>query len=286
MQHTTYKYLMITLGTIVMAVAINAFYVQHHLLSGGISGIAVILYYLFAFPIGITSFIFNIPLLFVAYKFMDKKFFISTIFGSIVFSIALDLFSFMSQTAYVKDPLLACVAGGVLTGIGAAIVYRVGGGTGGTDTLGFIVNKYYSISISTTGFIFNIFLMIFAAALFGLEPALYSLVLFFITFKTANIFTDGFDYKKNFMIISENYEEISEAIIKVVGRGVTHIHGEGAYTHKERKIVFVVVKLRQVAHIKNIVKDIDPHAFVIIQDATDVFGRGFTEKNTLEEKKA
>ena len=217
---------------------------------------------------------------------MDKKFFVSTIYGSIVFSIALDLLSFLSQTTYVKDPLLSCVAGGVLTGIGAAIVYRVGGSTGGTDTLGFIVNKYYSVSISATGFVFNVFLMVFAAYLFGLEPALYSLVLFFITFKTANIFTDGFDYKKNFIIISENYEEISEAIIKVVGRGVTYLHGEGAYTHKERKIIFVVVKLRQVAHIKNIVKSLDPNAFVIIHDATDVFGRGFTQKNSLEEKKA
>ena len=286
MQNTTYKYFMITLGSFVMAVAINTFYVQHHLLSGGISGIAVILYYLFSFPIGITSFLLTLPLLFVAYHYMDKKFFISTIYGSIVFSIALDLLSFLSQTTYVKDPLLSCVAGGVLTGIGAAIVYRVGGSTGGTDTLGFIVNKYYSVSISATGFVFNVFLMVFAAYLFGLEPALYSLVLFFITFKTANIFTDGFDYKKNFIIISENYEEISEAIIKVVGRGVTYLHGEGAYTHKERKIIFVVVKLRQVAHIKNIVKSLDPNAFVIIHDATDVFGRGFTLKNSLEEKKS
>ena len=286
MQNTTYKYFMITLGSVIMGASINAFYVQHHLLSGGITGVAVILYYLSALPIGITSFVLNLPLLFVAYHYMDKKFFVSTIFGSIVFSIALDLFSFLSQTTYVKDPLLACVAGGVLTGIGAAIVYRVGGSTGGTDILGFIVNKYYSLSISTTGFIINVILMIFGAFLFGLEPALYSLVLFFITFKTANLFTDGFDYKKNFIIISEHYEEISDAIIKVVGRGVTYLHGEGAYTHKERKIIFVVVKLRQVAHIKNIVKSLDPNAFVIIHDATDVFGRGFTQKNSLEEKKA
>ncbi len=285
MQNTIYKYFMITLGSLIMGASINAFYVQHHLLSGGITGIAVILYYLFSLPIGLTSFLFNIPLFFIAYRYMSKEFLLNTLFGTSIFSLALDALAFMSQTTYVKDPLLSCVAGGVLTGIGAAIVYRVDGSTGGTDILGFIANKYYSLNISTTGFIINVILMIFGAFLFGLEPALYSLVLFFITFKTANLFTDGFDYKKNFMIISEHYEEISDAIIKVVGRGVTYLHAEGAYTHRERQVVFVVVKLRQVAQIKTIIKNIDPNAFVIIHDATDVLGRGFTQKNRVPSKK-
>ena len=282
MKNNIYRYCIVALGSIIMGISINTFFVQHNLLSGGITGIAVMLYYLFNLPIGITSFILNIPLFFVAYRYMNREFFIITLFGTVTFSLALDMLSFLSQITYVQNPLLSCVAGGVLSGIGAGIVYRVGGSTGGTDILGFIVNKYYSISISATGFIINVILMAFGAYLFGLEPALYSMVLFFISFKTANLFADGFDYKKNFIIISEHSKEIGAAIIQVVGRGVTYLHAEGAYTHQERMVVFVVVKLTQVAQIRNIIKEIDPYAFVIIQDATDVLGRGFTQASSKQ----
>lgn len=279
------RYFMVTIGCILMGIAINAFYMPNKLISGGIGGVSVILYYLIGLPMGITSLLLNIPLFIVAYKFMDRAYIVGALYGMIVFSVSLDAFHFIAAGApYVQNPLLACIAGGVLYGIGAAVMYRVGGSSGGTDIIGAIVNKYYSISIGTTGFLFNIFLMFIGVFYFGLEPVLYTLLTFFITFKTCNTFTDGFDYKKNIIIISEHYEEIGNGIIDVVGRGVTYLYAEGAYTHQQRKVLLVVAKLTQVAKIKDIVKTIDPGCFMIIQDANDVLGKGFTSKPTANKK--
>lgn len=150
--------------------------------------------------------------------------------------------------------MLSCITGGVLYGLGMGIVYRVGGGTGGMDIIGGIVNKYYSISQATTNFIFNIVIMIAGTIAFGIEAVLYTMLTFFIVFKVTNAITVGFDYKKNIIIISEHYEEIAEGIIKIVGRGVTYLYGEGAYTHQQRKVLFVVAKLTQVARIRQIVR--------------------------------
>lgn len=280
MKKIIWQYLMTALGCILLGIAINAFYVPNHLLSGGIGGVSVILYYLFGWSMGLTSLIINLPLFVLAYRYMDKTYFCNAAFGVAIFSFSLDFFKFLSTMGLVHDTLLCCIAGGVLSGIGGSCLYRVGGSSGGTDIIGAIVNKYYSISISTIGFLINIVLMVFAAFLFGLEPALYTLFAFFVTFKTANAFTDGFDYKKNFLIISDHYQEIADEIIQVVGRGVTYLDGEGAYTHANRHVIFVVAKLTQVAQIRAIIRRIDPAAFVIIHDVADVFGRGFTLKGS------
>ena len=273
-----YRYLMVAIGCVIMGIAFNTFYVPNKLLSGGISGVAGILYYTLGFPLGIVSILLNIPLFALGYKYMDKEYLIGALYGMFVFSFCLDFFSFMAAYHPVHDTMLSCIAGGVMYGIGAACMYRVGGSGGGTDIIGAIIQKHYSISISTTGFMFNIVLLFISSFLFGIEPALYTLLTMFIMTKTCNAFVIGFDFKKNIIIISDNPEPIAEAIIKIVGRGVTYLHGEGAFTHRERDVLFVVAKLTQTAKIRSIVKEIDPNAFMIIHDVNDVFGRGFTLK--------
>jgi uncharacterized membrane-anchored protein YitT (DUF2179 family) len=272
------RYLTITLGTCISGVALNSFFLPHQLLSGGITGLGMILFYLFGWQVSVTNIIFNIPLFFLAYRLMSRNYFISGIYGTLALSLFLHLFAPLQQLTQVHDPMLSCIAGGVLHGIGLGTLYRVGGSTGGSDIIGAIVQKFYSISIGTTGFLINIVLLTAGAFFFGLEPALYTLTAYFIVFKVSNAFTDGFDFKKNIIIISDHNEEIAEAIIKIVGRGVTYIEGEGAYTHQHRKLLFCVVKLTQVAKIKQLVKNLDPFAFMIVQDASDVFGRGFTQR--------
>ena len=252
---TLYRYFMVTLACVIMSVALNIFYMPNKMLSGGIGGVAVL-----------------------AYKYMDRAYTIGALYGIVAFSVSLDAFHFLSSYTIVHDKLLACIAGGVLYGIGAACMYRVGGSSGGTDIIGAIIQKNYSISISTTGFIFNLCLLFASISYFGIEPVLYTLLTFFIMSKTCNAFTTGFDYKKNVIIISNRHHEIAEEIIKVVGRGVTYLHGEGAFTHQHREILFVVAKLTQLAKIRSICKEIDPDAFMIIHDVNDVFGRGFTLK--------
>lgn len=273
-----YRYLMVTIGCVIIGIAFNTFYLTNNLLSGGISGVAVIAYYLFGLPVGIVSIILNIPLFILAYKFMDKEYIVGALYGMLAFSFCVDFFHFLSETVIVHDKLLSCIAGGALYGIGAALMYRVGGSGGGMDIVGAIIQKYYSISINNCNFIFNILLLFVGSFLFGIEPVLYTLLTMFVMNKTCNAFVIGFDFKKNIIIISDNPEPIAEAIIKVVGRGVTYLHGEGAFTHRQRDILFVVAKLTQTAKIRSIVRDIDPNAFMIIHDVNDVFGRGFTLK--------
>lgn len=273
-----YRYFMVTLACVIMSVALNIFYMPNKMLSGGIGGVAVLAYYVAGLPMGATSLICNVPLFFLAYKYMDREYTIGALYGIVAFSVSLDAFHFLSAYTIVHDKLLACIAGGVLYGIGAACMYRVGGSSGGTDIIGAIIQKNYSISISTTGFIFNLCLLLASVSYFGIEPVLYTLLTFFVMTKTCNAFTIGFDYKKNVIIISNRHHEIAEEIIKVVGRGVTYLHGEGAFTHQHREILFVVAKLTQLAKIRSICKEIDPDAFMIIHDVNDVFGRGFTLK--------
>ena len=273
-----YRYLMVTIGCVIIGIAFNTFYLTNNLLSGGISGVAVIAYYLFGLPVGIVSIILNIPLFILAYKFMDKEYIVGALYGMLAFSFCVDFFHFLSETVIVHDKLLSCIAGGALYGIGAALMYRVGGSGGGMDIVGAIIQKYYSISINNCNFVFNILLLFVCSFLFGIEPVLYTLLTMFVMNKTCNAFVIGFDFKKNIIIISDNPEPIAEAIIKVVGRGVTYLHGEGAFTHRQRDILFVVAKLTQTAKIRSIVRDIDPNAFMIIHDVNDVFGRGFTLK--------
>ena len=273
-----YHYAMVTLACAIMGIAMNTFYMPNKMLSGGIGGVAVLAYYVAGLPMGATSLICNVPLFFLAYKYMDREYTISALYGIIAFSVSLDFFHFLSNYTVVHEKLLACIAGGVLYGIGAACMYRVGGSSGGTDIIGAIIQKNYSISISTTGFAFNICLLLASVSLFGIEPVLYTLLTFFVMTKTCNAFTTGFDYKKKVIIISEHHEKIAEAIIKIVGRGVTYISGEGCFTHRHRELVFVVIKLTQLAKVRSIVREIDPSAFMIISDVNDVFGRGFTFK--------
>lgn len=279
------QHIMTAIGCVLMGVAVNAFYIPHQLLSGGIGGIAIMLYYLMQFPMSVVTIIINIPLFFLAYRYMDHSYPVRALFGMLIYSFSLDFFSFLVPLAPIHDTLFSCIVGGTLNGIGAAFLYRVGSSSGGTDIVGAIFNKYYSVGISTPGFIINILLMTIAAFFFGLEPALYTLLASFISFKIANSFTDGFDYKKNIIIISNNSVEIANEIIKIVGRGVTFLSGEGAYTHQPRKVLLIVAKLTQLAQIRTIVSSIDPDAFMIIHDVTDVMGKGFTTNPSIKKAK-
>ena len=277
MKHKIYRYTMVVIGCLITASAINLFYIPNMLLSGGVTGLGFIIYYLSGLPIGVMNLVLNIPLFYLAWKYMDKEYFFGSLATMTFLSFAIDGLHFLTAyTPDVPEKMLSCITGGVMYGLGMGLVYRVGGGTGGMDIIGGIINKYYSISQATTNFIFNIFLMICGTFFFGIESVLYTMLTFFIVFKVTNSITVGFDYKKNIIIISEHYEEIAEGIIKIVGRGVTHLYGEGAYTHQQLKVLFVVAKLTQVARIRQIVRKKDPGAFMIITEASDVFGRGFT----------
>lgn len=271
-----FDYCIITLGCLIMAVAINIFFVPHKMLSGGLSGIVMVIYFFTGFPMGVASILLNIPLFYIAYRHLGVKYCINGLYGMLVFSILLDATGFLRDINAIDDIMLACIYGGIMDGLGAAMLFRVNAHSGGTDIIGSIINKYYGIGVGTVLTIFNVLLMLCSAFIFGLKPALYALTSMLITGMVINRVIDGFDFKKKVLIISDKYEEITKRIMQDTDRGATYINASGAYTNEEKRIIFVVVKLRQVMMIRNIIEECDPKAFMIISDVRDVFGKGFT----------
>lgn len=193
------------------------------------------LYYQLGFPMGLMTILINIPLFFLAYHYMDHSYPLKAVFGMLAYSFSLDFFSFLVPLAPVKDTLLSCIVGGTLNGIGAAFLYRVGSSSGGADIIGAIFNKYYSIAISTPGFIINIVLMSIAAFSFWTRTSPVYFAGFLHRFSKWPTLLLMASTTKNIIIISNQSPAIAQEIIKIVGRGVTFLHGEGAFTHQPRK---------------------------------------------------
>ena len=270
------RYGSILLGCLVMAVAFHIFFVPQRFLVGGLTGLAMIFYYLFGWPPGLLGFLLNIPLFFLGLRLISRKFFVDSLIGTFVFSACLDGLTFLQGKVTVTDPFLSLIAGGVLTGLGYALVYRAGSSTGGVDILGFLIQKYYHISVGTTNFIYNFALMLVGLFFLGLTPILYSMVMFYVIFKATDTFMVGFDFKKSVLVITEQPEQVSRRILEDLHRGVTFLQGEGGYTGEPRKVLLVILKLNQLARLKKILEETDPQAFVTVQDVNEVFGKGFT----------
>ncbi len=270
------RYAGITLGCFIASASINLFLVPAHLLTGGATGIAIIVYYLTGLPIGLQTFLYNIPLLLAAWKTMGRVYTVDVVIGTAIFSVALDLMKFLNAYAPVHDIMLSAIFGGVFNGIGYGLVFRMNGSTGGFDIIGAIVKKYWSMSMGGVIFAFNCLIMGVAAFLFGVAPAMFTLICMYMNAMVTEKVIAGFNSRKAVLIISDQAQHIAEGIMEV-GRGVTFLHGQGCFTRKERNIVFVVVKLTQVSKIKLIAHAVDPHAFMIIMSANEVMGRGFSE---------
>lgn len=275
LEHKLLRYLGIALGCFIASCSINLFLVPSHLLTGGATGIAIIFYYLAGLPIGLQTFLYNIPLLAAAWKTMGKVYTVDIIIGTAIFSACLDATKFLNAYASINDAMLAAIFGGVFNGIGYGIVFRMNGSTGGFDIIGAIVKKYYSLNMGGVIFGFNCLIMLVAAFLFGMAPAMLTLICMFVNAMVTDKVIAGFNSRKAVLIVSDKAENIAEGIMEV-GRGVTFLHGQGAFTRRERNVVFVVVTLTQVAKIKLIANAIDSNAFMIIMSANEVMGRGFS----------
>lgn len=271
-----FRYCGMVIGCLIAACSINLFVVPSHLLTGGVTGIAMIVYYLFELPIGVQTFLYNVPLLVASYKLLGKKYTIDVVIGTGIFSFWLDAMKFLQEYAPVEDIMLASIFGGVFNGIGYGIVFRMNGSTGGFDILGAIVKKFYSMNMGSTIFIFNCCIVSVAGFLFGIQPALFTLICMYVNSHVTDKVTAGFNTKKAVLIISENSADIAEAIMYEVRRGVTFLHGQGAFTGNERNVIMVVVSLTEIAKIKMIIDTLDKNAFFIMMSANEVMGRGFT----------
>ncbi|WP_295159181.1 YitT family protein [Selenomonas sp. AE3005] len=275
LEHRLLRYVGITVGCLIASSSINLFLVPSHLLTGGATGIAMIVYYLTHLPIGAQTFAYNIPLLMAAWRLLGKGYTCDVIIGTAIFSFCLDITRPLNAYAPVNDMMLAAIFGGVFNGIGYGIVFRMNGSTGGFDIVGAIAKKLYSFNMGGVIFAFNCLVMLAAAFMFGVAPAMFTLICMFMNAMVTDKVIAGFNSRKALLIVSNQAETIAEGIMEV-GRGVTFLHGQGAFTRRERNVVFVVVTLTQVAKMKMIINAIDPDAFVIIMSANEVMGHGFS----------
>lgn len=273
------QYSMIVTGALISAVSCNLFLIPNHFLSGGITGIAIIFHYLFNLPIGIQNIVFNIPILYIAYHFFGKIYFINTILGTFLYSTFIDLTSFLTPyTPLHHNPMLSAIVAGVVSGIGFGLILRASANTGGADVVAALIRKLYSYNIGTMIFALNCLIVLCGLVLFSFEAAIYTLIYMYIMGEVDNRIVTGFNRRKSIMIVSDKSEEIAQHIMHELGRGVTFIEGEGGYTHTKKRILYVVITLTQLSKIKEIALKADAKAFFIIANASEVNGKGFSYK--------
>jgi uncharacterized membrane-anchored protein YitT (DUF2179 family) len=271
------RIMLITLGAALMAVGLEIFLVPNHVIDGGIVGISIMLSYLTGWKLGIFIFILNIPFFFIGYKQIGKTFALSTLYGIIILSIGTTLLH--PVPAFTQDILLAAVFGGIVLGIGVGMVIRYGGSLDGTEILAILFNKKLPFSVGEIIMFFNLFILGSAGFVFSWDRAMYSLIAYFVAYKTIDITITGLDESKSVWIISDNSKEIGEAIMNRLGRGVTYIHGEGAYSGDDKKVIFCVINRLEEAKLKEIVTESDENAFLAVADIAEVRGGRFKKKD-------
>ena len=265
----------IIIGTSLIALATSLFLLPNQLSAGGFSGIATITYYLFKFPLGLTVLVLNIPLFILSIFKNGKKFFINALLGTLFLSFFLDFFD--SFKALTEDRFLGCIYGGIIAGIGTAIVLRTNASTGGTDLLTQIIKSFQpNIKISNLLVILDTIIVALNVFFFReLEVGLYSTITIYLMGKMLDIFFEGIDFAKIVYIISPKYKEISKEISKEIRRGSTALYGKGMYREEEKNILMCVASRGEIRQIRKIVREIDKEAFIVIANAREVFGEGF-----------
>lgn len=271
------RILFMIIGTILVAVALEIFLVPNHIIDGGIVGISIIVSHLSGIPIGIFLVLLNLPFVILGYKQIGKTFAISTTFSVVLMSIGTSMLH--SVQAFTADPLLAAVFGGIILGIGVGLVIRSGGSLDGTEIVAIVVTKKSPFSVGEIVMFFNLFILASAGFVFSWDRAMYSLIAYFIAYKMIDITIEGLDQSKSVWIISDEYAAIGDSITSRLGRGVTYLKGEGAYTGDEKKVIFSVITRLEEAKLKNIVEELDPRAFLAIGNIHDVKGGRFKKKD-------
>ena len=270
--------LIIFSGCIISSLGVNIFLSHAKLLSGGATGIGLLLEYTTGIPVGIVVLLINIPLLVISYKKFNKSFIIYTTIGMLCLSLSLIITRPLANLVALDnlDLLLYCIYGGVLCGVGYGLVFLRNGSTGGTDIITMLIRRKYSnFNIGGLGFSLNLIIIIIGAFTSGIPEALYTLISLFIQSIVLDKMLKGFSSKKLLLILTVKEEEIINYVIKDLNRGITSLFAEGEYTHDRKKMLYCIVTSRQMIELKTVVYDIDPTAFITIVDISEVRGKGF-----------
>lgn len=266
--------LTIIFGSACWVIAVDCLLIPNALLSSGLTGIAIMVNYALPFiPVSVLVYALNLPVLFWAWRDINPRFIAYTVIAITIQSIFLELF--LKLPTYTGDIFLACLFGGLIAGIGAGLIIRRGGSSGGSDVIGIVIKKRFGYSVGTVGNVLNAVIIGLSSILYGLEIAMYT----FIFIAVCNFATDkaieGLSKRYTAMIISNKPEVMKEGIFARIHRGVTFIDGRGAFSGVRRQVIYCVVNQYELATLKEIIRDVDPQAFMTLTETTEVYGAFF-----------
>ncbi|ETJ04652.1 YitT family protein [Streptococcus parasanguinis] len=278
--------LAIIFGAGIFSFGIYFLVIPFHFYEGGATGITLITYYLFKIPVSIMNLLINIPLFVLAWKLLGKKSLYLSLLGTFSVSAWMAIFEAMPLShryhhfifdAFKGDILLACIASGVVLGLGLGIIFNAGGTTGGTDILARIFNKYTSLSMGKLMLIVDAIVLTTVVVVFqDVRTAMYTLFFILIDTLVIDLIGEGGFAGKGFLIVTSKPEEIAQKVSDDLGRGITFIRGMGYYSRKDLDIVYCVVSRNEMKQMKDIINQIDPFAFITISEAHEILGEGFT----------
>jgi uncharacterized membrane-anchored protein YitT (DUF2179 family) len=276
---TTFDYAQLTIGAGLIALGIDLFLVPNHIVAGGLIGIATILHFTINTPVGIVVLLLNIPLFIAGARWTGGlRFATRTIYATAVMSILTDVLApLLASTTPITQPLLYTLYGGLLDGIGMGLVFRAQGTTGGTDIIARLLNHFRGVPLGQTMLIVNGVVLSLAALFFGIEPVLYALIVTFVASRVVDVVQGEAAYGRAAIIISAQAADIRSKILLDLERGVTVLAGRGGYTEAGVEVLYCVVTRSEVSILKRLVQSIDPQAFVVISEASEVLGQGFKE---------
>ncbi|MBQ9019425.1 MAG: YitT family protein [Bacilli bacterium] len=264
-----FEYLILTLGTLLSAFALEQFLIPNTILDGGVTGISIIIYKLTNIPLSILILIINVPFILLGYMNLGKRFLIRTIYSILCFSFFLTFFELLDP--FTEEMLLATVFGGAILGIGTGLIIKSGGCTDGTESVAIIISKKTSLSVGQIVLAFNLIIYGIAGFIFGFDRAMYSLLTYVITFKVIDFVYEGLEQAKAAMIITDKGSNISEEIYKRLGRTTTKIKAKGLISG-EKEVMYCVLTRIEIFELRHIVEDMDESAFVTITDVSDIIG--------------
>jgi uncharacterized membrane-anchored protein YitT (DUF2179 family) len=269
------RVVLVSLGSLIYAIAINIFIAPHKLLSGGIAGISLLTQYITNVSSGYWVFILNIPIFILGLKKVDKDFVLFSMIGMVTMSVFLVLTKNISSIFVVNDLFISTLFGAVISGLGMGLIFRNRASQGGTDIIAVIIRNRNGAKMSTLYFILNGAIVLLGAFFTSIELTLYTIVLMFIKSLVIDKVIEGFEQKKIIMIVTDKEKEVSNMIMKETGRATTFLYGEGAYSGEMRKIIYNLLTTKELNKIKKLVDQIDSNALISISEAEEIRGKGF-----------
>ena len=273
------NFIMLTIGTIIAAFALEQFLIPNTILDGGITGISIIIYKLTNIPLSILVVALNIPFLYAGYRNLGKKFLVRAIYSMLTFSLFLSFFEVFKP--FTEEILLATVFGGALLGLGVGLIIKCGGCNDGTESVAIVISKKTNLSVGQIVLVFNLIIYGVAGFIFGFDRAMYSLLTYVITFKVIDFVSEGLEQAKAAMIITDKGSSISKEIYKKLGRTTTTLKAKGLISG-EKEVMYCVLTRIEIFELRHIVEEMDESAFVTITDVSDIIGNHRKSTNKIK----